>query len=591
MAFAVHRLVRGRHAAWLTLVAGLAATGILGWHLHREAVEMDRQRLAMRVAEITGQLDARLEKSEMLLHNLRDYLLFSGENRNPVFVRWCYENGLSINCPWLHGIVVATNRHTAHWRSQLPADPQTWTTNDFGELGRLARIQSIECDVALTSGVSDRKQFLADYDLRPAFSNRYDRLAISVRESRLSMGERRIVMLDANSRPLIGTLFFAPVYQPAVSDHLAVEGIARHQGWATRWMLLTSVIVAPVDFKVLAQSIWGSAPADVGVEIFSSTNQTAETWLNISEGIPRASDPAFRAGLTRRQTWPMYGEQFSIFFYTTPLFEAQSPRRLAKVAMAAGTVLTLLATALVGVALRARNRQVYFTVQIREARDALAAAQRERNKFSRDLHDGTIQSLYAIQLGLDRMVEKLQAEPASARRELSGVRSDLDHVIAEIRQFITAEAGAAKPVDFCAVLHALAQRARSGTTAEIASHCDPAACKRLAGDQAVQLAGIVRETLSNSIRHAKPRRVEIALSSDGDTVVLEISDDGKGFDPKAPGRSGVGLNSMRARTQEMSGTLDIQSAPGKGTRVVVRVPAVLSENTETEEPDDAEDES
>ena len=82
MAFGVHRLLRHRQAAWLTLVAGLALTTALGWQMHREAVEMDRQRLAMRVAEITSQLDARLEKSEMLLQQLRDYLMLSGESRN-----------------------------------------------------------------------------------------------------------------------------------------------------------------------------------------------------------------------------------------------------------------------------------------------------------------------------------------------------------------------------------------------------------------------------------------------------------------------------------------------------------------------------
>src|SRR5262249_42955608 len=155
---------------------------------------------------------------------------------------------------------------------------------------------------------------------------------------------------------------------------------------------------------VLAQSIWDGTPADVEVELFSSTNQTANTWLNISTGVPHAADPKCKAYLTHRQLWPMYGHRFSLFFYTTPLFEAQSPRRMARIAVVAGTTLTLLASALIGVALRARNVQELMTEQIREARDALAAAQHERNKISRDLHDGTIQSLYAIQLGLGRTV-------------------------------------------------------------------------------------------------------------------------------------------------------------------------------------------
>jgi signal transduction histidine kinase len=337
-----------------------------------------------------------------------------------------------------------------------------------------------------------------------------------------------------------------------------------------------------VDFKVLAQSVWDGSPSDLGMELFSSTNQTAENGLNISEGLPRAADPQFKAYLTHRQIWPMYGKRFSIFFYTTPLFEAQSPRRMAGIAMAAGIALTLLATALVGVALRAGHRQERMTEQIREARDALAAAQREREKFSRDLHDGTIQSLYAIQLGLGHTVQKVEAEPANARRELAAVRGELDTVIAEIRQFITAEAGAGKPVDFGAVLRALVQRAGVGATAQIEAHCEPGASDRLTGDQAVHLANIAREALSNSLRHAQPQRVEIALRSDRESVRLEISDDGVGFDPKAQGRTGVGLVSIAARAKEAGGTLVIQSSPGKGTGIVVRVPAFLPEPTEPE---------
>lgn len=599
MAFQGNQFFRRRYAAaWLTLLLGLAATAALGWHLDREAVALDRQRLAMRVAEITSQLDARLEKSEMLLHNLRDYLMLSGENRNPVFVRWCYENGLSINCPWLHGIAVATNRHELQWRSQLPPDPQTWTTNDFIKLGRLAFAHPIECDIALKSEVSNRKQFLTDYDLRPSFtggnaawsSGSNDWLTFTIRlSSRLGMSDRRTVMLDANRNAITGTLFYVPIHRPEFADLMTSESTFKKARSYARWLDFESLIIAPVDFGVLAQSIWDGVPGDVGIEIFSSRNQTAETWLNLSEGTPRAADPAFKAYLTHRQSWPMYGLKFSVFFYTTPLFEAQSPRRLAWITTVAGTILTLLATALVGVALRARNRQELMTEQIREARDALAAAQLERNKISRDLHDGTIQSLYAIQLGLGHTVQKLAAEPAKAGRELSTVRRELNTVIAEIRQFITAEAGAGKPVDFSAVLGALVHRARAGTEAQIVAHCEPGASERLAGDQAVQLANIAREALSNSLRHAQPQQVAITLRAERESVVLEISDDGVGFDPKSPNRLGVGLASMTARARELGVPLDIQSAPGKGTRIRIRVPACVLEPGEPESQADDEE--
>lgn len=603
MALPIHRLIRGRHAAWLTLVCGLALTAALGWVLHREAVEMDRQRLAMRVAEIQGQLDARLEKSEMLLNNLRDYLMWSGESRERVFQRWCYENGLINNCPWILGIAVATNRNLRPLPEHLPKAVANWTEEDGMSLYQEAVNRPIECDLALKSELKSGNQFLADYDLRKSFLENseegkrfsHDKLAAVIRNSSLGMSARDFVMLDASSNAITGTLFYVPIYRPELSDFLAEQVQVNRRTSIARWLLLSALIVAPVDFKVLAESVWDGSPADLGLEIFSSTNNlTAETWMNATEGGPRAADPRFKAYLTHRHIWPMYRQRFSIFFYTTPLFEAQSPRRLAKVAMFAGTVLTLLASALVGVALRARNRQELMTEQIREARDALAAAQQERNKISRDLHDGTIQSLYAIQLGLGHTMEKLEAEPAKAGRELSAVRKEVDTVIAEIRQFITSlvtsEAAPGKPVDFCAVLQALVQRARAGTPAQIASQCDPAASGRLTSDQAVQLANITREALSNSLRHAKPRRVAIALRSERESVVLEISDDGAGFDPKATGRPGVGLASMVSRAEEVGGACEIQSSPGQGTCVSVSVPCHAPESTEAEEADNSSEE-
>jgi hypothetical protein len=313
MPFGLHRLFRRRQAPWWMLVAGLAVTAALGWKLHRSAVEMDRQRL---------------EKSEMLLQNLRDYLMLSGENRNQVFARWCYENGLSINCPWLYGIAVATNPNEAHWKSQLPNPPETWTAADWETFRQLARRHVIDCEIALTSETKDGQQFLDDYGFQRLLRDQ-DPFAMAAKESRVSMSEQRWVMMDANGNRLRGTLYHAPIYKPEVADLLGDEASTKRTNTWFRWMLLTSVILAPVDFKALAQSVWGGVPADLGMELFSLTNQTATNWLNSSEGAPHAADPKFQAYLTHCQPWPMYGKRFSIFFYTTPLFEAQSPRRLA----------------------------------------------------------------------------------------------------------------------------------------------------------------------------------------------------------------------------------------------------------------------
>ncbi len=575
MPFDVSQLVSRRRAAWWTLALGLVLTAGLGWKLNREALELDRQRLARRVVEIQSQLDSRLEKSEMLLHNLRDYLTWNGARDEKDFQRWCYANGHTINCRWLAGIALATNRSMAKWPEDVPKTPRAWGVREMELLTAAARAQPIECDLAMTSPLTNTMSFLVDYDLRAEYAVKKP-FAHTIQSSRLAMSEQRSVMQDSAGNGIAGACFYVPVFQPGVNALVAELMQGTLTNWSQRalpyWFHFESMIVAPVDFSFLAWSLSEGATEDVAIEIFSSTNRTAQTWLNRSTGIPRAADPSFKAYLTETLRWPMYGRRFHILFYTTPLFEAQSPQRLARIAMAAGLAVTLLATALVAVAARARRRQEDLTDQISEARDALAAAQRERNKISRDLHDGTIQSLYAIQLGLGHTVERLAADPSRAGSGLSAVRRELDTVIAEIRQFITAEAEAEPAAGLSAVLGALRERMPSGTATRIDVRCDPKADGRLTANQSVQLANVAREALSNSLRHAAAKRIEIHLNSEPEAVALTVTDDGAGFDPKAPPRTGLGLGGMKARAQELRGTIEIRSAPGEGTQVTVRVP-------------------
>jgi signal transduction histidine kinase len=93
---------------------------------------------------------------------------------------------------------------------------------------------------------------------------------------------------------------------------------------------------------------------------------------------------------------------------------------------------------------------------------------------------------------------------------------------------------------------------------------------------------MVREGLSNVVRHAHASQVTLDLATDDDDIVLAISDDGDGFDPRqrpVDGRTGGnGISNMRSRVAALGGTLDIDSAPGRGARITIRVPAKLQES-------------
>lgn len=95
---------------------------------------------------------------------------------------------------------------------------------------------------------------------------------------------------------------------------------------------------------------------------------------------------------------------------------------------------------------------------------------------------------------------------------------------------------------------------------------------------AATLLRIAQEALSNASRHARATRLGVTLTFLGDEVILDIRDDGRGFDPLADRArtrtGGFGLDGMRARAERVAGTLTVESEPGHGTAVSARVPLV-----------------
>jgi signal transduction histidine kinase len=90
------------------------------------------------------------------------------------------------------------------------------------------------------------------------------------------------------------------------------------------------------------------------------------------------------------------------------------------------------------------------------------------------------------------------------------------------------------------------------------------------GDAGTEILRVLQEALTNARRHSGPGNVKVRLSEDGNELVVEVDDDGRGFEPGI--RPGVGLASMRERAAALGGKLEIDSHVGQGTRVRLRVP-------------------
>jgi signal transduction histidine kinase len=195
----------------------------------------------------------------------------------------------------------------------------------------------------------------------------------------------------------------------------------------------------------------------------------------------------------------------------------------------------------------------------------------ERTRIARDLHDGTIQSLYALGLECDSLARR-QDFPAEAREALAEGVHRINELIGDIRSYITmleAESPETQPElsrDLAFVIRQLVP-AGIDTVVNIAA----AALQELSARDSEDLLYIAREALSNAVRHGAANKIAIDLRQNADATALTIQDNGVGFD-QANVRTGLGTVTMRTRTDRLGGELTVLGIPGMGTTVRVSLP-------------------
>jgi signal transduction histidine kinase len=210
---------------------------------------------------------------------------------------------------------------------------------------------------------------------------------------------------------------------------------------------------------------------------------------------------------------------------------------------------------------------------LREGRGAVA----ERERIARDLHDSVSQSLFSTVLHLRTAERELEREGVDrdgpASRELGRVRQLMSRALAEMRALVFELRAGAPGQDGLVValdLHAAAVSAREELPIAVRG---PDERLPLAPEAEEQLYRIGQEALANVVRHARATHAGIEVEAYDGTVVLRISDDGRGFDLATPRHGGFGVRSMVARASELGGRLDISGGPGGGTVVRVEIPA------------------
>ncbi len=199
----------------------------------------------------------------------------------------------------------------------------------------------------------------------------------------------------------------------------------------------------------------------------------------------------------------------------------------------------------------------------------------ERHRIGMDLHDGVIQSLYGLGFVIEDAAERLDEEPDEARAELDRAVDRLNAAIADLRGYVLGLhplAASSKPLQ--AALGELAMQVESNALLDVSMQIAPDAVAALDQRGAEAAFYIAADALANVARHARARRATLRLVRHGAEVLLEIADDGVGFDPPSATR-GYGLANMRERARALGGRLRVESGPGRGTHVRAELPVRL----------------
>lgn len=209
-------------------------------------------------------------------------------------------------------------------------------------------------------------------------------------------------------------------------------------------------------------------------------------------------------------------------------------------------------------------------------RESIAATERERGRWARELHDESLQSLAGLRVLLSAA---RRSDPEELDRLLSQGIEQVDMAIAEMRRLIAdLRPSALDELGLGAALEALGERTASGHSIEVEINTDMdfetgRNDNRLLGEVEDTTYRIVQEALTNAVKHGKARRARVDISEDGESLRVRIFDEGRGFDPTAP-TEGFGLIGMRERVELAGGTLELRSAPGEGATIVAVLPAV-----------------
>ena len=208
------------------------------------------------------------------------------------------------------------------------------------------------------------------------------------------------------------------------------------------------------------------------------------------------------------------------------------------------------------------------------AQRVLQAQERERQRVARELHDQTGQALTHEIISLDLLLER--TADLKAREQLEAVKRTLEETLEEVHRM--SQDLRPSVLDDLGLIPALRTLAKQRSASTVSLHVEGLR-ERLPAPIETALYRIAQEALTNANKYARASHIEINIQSlDGNGVRLRVRDDGVGFNPgsvpetEGSGRAGLGLFGMRERATLLRGTLEVHSAPSRGTEIIAQLP-------------------
>ena len=210
--------------------------------------------------------------------------------------------------------------------------------------------------------------------------------------------------------------------------------------------------------------------------------------------------------------------------------------------------------------------------EVLHARQTRAAAEEERQRLARELHDAVAQTVYSAALIAEALPAVWDRDEQEARENVSRLRRLTRAALAETRALLFELRPAALDA---APLDALLERLGDAVAGQFPGEVTVVAaeCPDLPPDVKLAFYRVAQEAFANVVKHAQARDVRLELTRPGDgTTVLEVRDDGRGFDPSAVSAARMGIRMMHERMENLGAALDLESRPGRGTTITATWP-------------------